>query len=388
MYVWIRHCALKRAIAAIILVLSCAAPVAADSLRDASVAWAQGDYATALRLFRLLADQEGYAFAQNNIGMIYANGRGVPQDHVEAAKWYRRAADQGYVFAQINLGVAYADGRGVSQDYAEAVRWYRKAAEQNNAQAQAKLALMYFDGRGVPQNYVHAYMWCALAAARYPASDTKDQDGVIALRDRIAAKMTPAQIAQAQELASQWRGTSNKVTALSPSHLPPPKAEEGNIGRRSVDDNGSLVTNRPVVTPEALRLFCTDPARVAAALREVMQATEAKPGARPYAIRRLVEYYDACDPPGDPEIKARLDSLGAQVEADIQSREMQTIQGRLDMERIDRAEELKAVQAQHEREIRAMQEKHRQEMYEQEMIDDIYNQADIRSALRWREWRR
>ena len=67
---------------------------------------------------------------------------------------------------------------------------------------------------------------------------------------------------------------------------------------------------------------------------------------------------------------------------------MQTIQGRLDMERIDRAEELKAVQAQHEREIRAMQEKHRQEMYEQEMIDDIYNQADIRSALRWREWRR
>ena len=89
--------------------------------------------------------------AQLNLGSMYEEGRGVPQDETEAVRWYRLAADQGYAPAQHNLGVAYENGRGVPQDYAEAVRWYRLAAEQEYADAQVNLGVSYRAGRGVPQ---------------------------------------------------------------------------------------------------------------------------------------------------------------------------------------------------------------------------------------------
>ena len=54
---------------------------------------------------------------------MYANGQGVPQDHAEAVKWFREAADQGVAPAQHNLGVMYDNGEGVPQDHAEAVKW-------------------------------------------------------------------------------------------------------------------------------------------------------------------------------------------------------------------------------------------------------------------------
>ena len=38
----------------------------------------------------------GVAGAQFNLGVMYAEGRGVPQDDAEAARWYRLAAEQGY----------------------------------------------------------------------------------------------------------------------------------------------------------------------------------------------------------------------------------------------------------------------------------------------------
>ena len=59
--------------------------------------------------------------AQISLGIMYANGQGVPQDYAEAVKWFRLAADQGDATAQFNLGIMYAKGQGVPQDYAEAV---------------------------------------------------------------------------------------------------------------------------------------------------------------------------------------------------------------------------------------------------------------------------
>ncbi|MGB7369299.1 MAG: sel1 repeat family protein, partial [Methylovirgula sp.] len=76
------------------MLLSFAAPVAAGQFEDGLAAFKRSDYATALRLWRSLADQ-GNADAQYNLGVMYANGQGVPQDYAEAAKWYRLAADQG-----------------------------------------------------------------------------------------------------------------------------------------------------------------------------------------------------------------------------------------------------------------------------------------------------
>ena len=72
-------------------------PVAAVSgpLEDGLEAAESGDYATALKLLRPLAEQ-GHAEAQYNLGVMYRNGQGVPHDDAEAVKWYRLAAEQGY----------------------------------------------------------------------------------------------------------------------------------------------------------------------------------------------------------------------------------------------------------------------------------------------------
>ena len=64
----------------------------------------RGDYTTALREWKPLAEQ-GVAFAQYNLGVMYANGQGVPQNYKTAVKWYRLAAEQGDADAQIKLGV-------------------------------------------------------------------------------------------------------------------------------------------------------------------------------------------------------------------------------------------------------------------------------------------
>ena len=75
---------------------------------------------------------------------MYANGRGVDKDDAEAVKWFRLAADQGYAAAQCNLGVMYANGQGIiNKDEAEAVKWYRLAADQGYALAQYNLGVMY-----------------------------------------------------------------------------------------------------------------------------------------------------------------------------------------------------------------------------------------------------
>ncbi len=124
-------------------------------------AYLRRDYATAIRIFRQLADQ-GHADAQFSLGSMHDNGRGVPQDYKEAAKWYRKAADQGHADAQFFLGFMYANGWGVTQDY------------------------------------VQAHMWYNLGAAQGEKLFEK-------LRDSLAEKMTPAQVAEAQKLAREWK---------------------------------------------------------------------------------------------------------------------------------------------------------------------------------------
>jgi TPR repeat protein len=114
---------MKPALAAITLVLSLVAAVAAGPLEDAEDAIDRSDYATALRLWRPLANQ-GVARAQYFLGVMYDRGQGVPQDYAEALKWYRLAADQGVVSAQTTLGIMYRTGRGVPQDYAEALNGF------------------------------------------------------------------------------------------------------------------------------------------------------------------------------------------------------------------------------------------------------------------------
>ncbi|MFQ5623290.1 MAG: tetratricopeptide repeat protein, partial [Paracoccaceae bacterium] len=90
-------------------------------------AFEAGDYAAALTEWRPLAEK-GDAWAQNGLGVLYANGFGVAQDFAQALEWYRKAAAQGHARAQTSIGFMYAEGQGVAQDFAQALEWYRKAA--------------------------------------------------------------------------------------------------------------------------------------------------------------------------------------------------------------------------------------------------------------------
>lgn len=188
----------------ILTLVVCAAPAVAGPFEDAKVAYDKGDYATALQLYRPLAER-GNPRAQSNLGVMYARGQAVPQDYQQAVFWYRKAADQDNAIAQFNLGVMYDEGRGVPQDFVQATAWYRKAADQGYAEAQSNLGLMYELGQGVPQDFVQAHMWFNLAASRLPASGKVNRELAVKNRDAVAAKMTPAQIADAQKLAREWK---------------------------------------------------------------------------------------------------------------------------------------------------------------------------------------
>ncbi len=165
-------------------------------------AYHRGDYATALREWRPLAEQ-GSAIAQNNLGLMYSEGKGAPRDYAKAVRWWRKAAEQGYAKAQYNLGVMYDEGLGVPQDYAEALGWWRKAAEPGYAKAQSKLGVMYDNGKGVPQDYAQAHKWYNLAASIFPPGE--DHDRAVKDSNIVAICMTPAQISEAQKLAREWR---------------------------------------------------------------------------------------------------------------------------------------------------------------------------------------
>ena len=182
---------------AVVLSIVCLAVPAWADYKAGEDAYNRGDFATALREWRPLAEQ-GDARAQYDLGVLYRKGRGVPQDDVQARQWYEKASAQGQAKAQYNLGTLYLNGSGVPKDYQQALRWFRMAADQGEALAQTKIGIMYDDGQGVPHDFVQAHKWYNLAA-------TNGDKPAAELRDALAKQMTPAQIAEAQQLAREWK---------------------------------------------------------------------------------------------------------------------------------------------------------------------------------------
>jgi hypothetical protein len=119
----------------------CSSVARADGLEDAVEAYQKGNYAQVLELLHPLAAQ-GIATAQNYLGWMYDQGKGVTQDYKEAIKWYRLAAEQGYATAQNNLGVMYVMGKGVTQDYVRAGMWFNLAASKGDKNAKESLDRM------------------------------------------------------------------------------------------------------------------------------------------------------------------------------------------------------------------------------------------------------
>ena len=126
-------------------------------------------------------------------------------DFGAAVKWYTLAAEQGHAKAQFSLGLMYEAGRVVPQDFAVAVKWYTLAAEQGHPRAQSYLGRMYAEGEGVPVDYVRAYMWLNLSVPGFSWPQEAESDITAQYRDRVAAKLSPDQLAEAQKLAREWK---------------------------------------------------------------------------------------------------------------------------------------------------------------------------------------
>jgi uncharacterized protein len=125
-------------------------------------------------------------------------------DQAASVDAIKKRAAQGDAAEQAELGLMYANGHGgVPQDYAAALKWYRLAAAQGEANAQFLLGSMYETGQSVPQDYVQAHKWFNLAAATYIAKEARDR--AVKARDDVAALMTPAQLAEAQKRAREWK---------------------------------------------------------------------------------------------------------------------------------------------------------------------------------------
>ena len=191
----------------------------------------------------------GDATAAYEIGVRYAEGKGVTADYGKAAKWYDRAAQAGVVPAMFRLGtlnekglgigknldaarryymqaaergnakamhnlaVLDADGGGKGPNYKSAAHWFRKAAERGIADSQFNLGILYARGIGVEQNLAESYKWFSLAADQGDADSGRK-------RDDVAKRLDPQSLAAAK-LAIQTftpeRQPDDAVNVASPA---------------------------------------------------------------------------------------------------------------------------------------------------------------------------
>ena len=168
-----------------------------------------------------MAANEGNADAEEHLAVLYSKGEGVVKDYDQSVQWHRKAADQGDEYSQFNLGLAYELGQGVPKNYDEAKNWYLKAAGQGEPSAQRRLGYLYYKGLGVAQDYAESYFWLALACAQaWP--NQKSQDDCVSERNRSSGNLDPEQVEAVQKRASEWKPT---ITRSQPEAGQNPQAQ-------------------------------------------------------------------------------------------------------------------------------------------------------------------
>ncbi|WP_164937467.1 tetratricopeptide repeat protein [Bradyrhizobium guangxiense] len=137
------------------------------------------------------AAQAGVIPATFRLGTLYEKGLGVKKDADIARRYYTQAAERGNAKAMHNLAVLDADGGGRGANYKSAAQWFRKAADRGVADSQFNLGILYARGIGVEQNLAESYKWFSLAAAQGDA----DAAGK---RDDVAKRLDPQSLAAAK----------------------------------------------------------------------------------------------------------------------------------------------------------------------------------------------
>jgi localization factor PodJL len=141
------------------------------------------------------AAQAGVIPAVFRLGTLYEKGLSVKKDIDTARRYYMQAAERGNAKAMHNLAVLDADGDGKGANYKNAAQWFRKAADRGVADSQFNLGILYARGIGVEQNLAESFKWFSLAAAQGDADSGRKRDDI--------AKRLDAQSLAAAKLAIQ-----------------------------------------------------------------------------------------------------------------------------------------------------------------------------------------
>jgi len=112
------------------------------------------------------------------LGTFYEKGMSVKKDVDIARRYYLQAAERGNAKAMHNLAVLDADGGGKGANYKSAAQWFRKAADRGVADSQFNLGILYARGIGVEQNLAESFKWFSLAAAQGDADSATKRDDV------------------------------------------------------------------------------------------------------------------------------------------------------------------------------------------------------------------
>jgi localization factor PodJL len=166
---------------------------------------------------------KGDAAAAYEVGVRYAEGKGVTANYDEAAKWYDRAAQAGVVPATFRLGTLYEKGLSVKKDLDAARRYYVQAAERGNAKAMHNLAVLDADGGTKGANYKNASVWFRKAADRGIA-DSQFNLGIlyargIGVEQNLAESFKWFSLAAAQGDADSGRKRDDVAKRLDPQSL-------------------------------------------------------------------------------------------------------------------------------------------------------------------------
>jgi localization factor PodJL len=178
------------------------------------------------------AAQAGVVPAVFRLGTFYEKGMSVQKDVDIARRYYMQAADRGNAKAMHNLAVLDADGGGKGANYQNASQWFRKAADRGVADSQFNLGILYARGIGVEQNLAESFKWFSLAAAQGDADAARKRDDIAKRLD--AQSLAAAQLAiqtftpepqpddaiNVANPAGGWDSASAPATAAKPAAKP------------------------------------------------------------------------------------------------------------------------------------------------------------------------
>ena len=178
------------------------------------------------------AAQAGLVPAIFRLGTLYEKGLSVKKDIDIARRYYLQAAERGNAKAMHNLAVLDADGGGKGANYKSASQWFRKAADRGVADSQFNLGILYARGIGVEQNLAESFKWFSLAAAQGDADSVRKRDDVAKRLDAqslAAAKLAiqtftpesqPDDAVNVSSPAGGWDGAPTQASSAKPAPAP------------------------------------------------------------------------------------------------------------------------------------------------------------------------